>query len=113
MVDINEEVLEKAMERLQKSLVRVASRKFKEEPAAAEAYLASTLGNLQTSTDIEQACPESLAYLVLSAGGFFPKPMRKAFCIPALLPFSWRIVFIIVGLSFPASHTFVLYSAAV
>lgn len=55
MVDLDEGVLSKAMQRIESSLTRVAGRKYKDDSAAAADYVAATMGNLTSATDVEQS----------------------------------------------------------
>jgi len=51
MVDMSEDVLQKSVDRIGKSLGRVVKKKFAADPAQGEAFMAETLGKISTSTD--------------------------------------------------------------
>jgi len=51
--DMNEELLQKGKNRIEKSLSRVAQRKFKDDPNAAQAFQQETMDRITFSTDQE------------------------------------------------------------
>jgi len=51
MVDMSEELLNKSLDRIGKSLGRVVKKKYAENPAGGEAFMTETLGKISSSTD--------------------------------------------------------------
>jgi len=64
LVDINEEALKKSKATIEKSLQRVAKKKFKDESEASK-FVSSTISNITTNTDADKAVQS--ADLVLEA----------------------------------------------
>ena len=59
LFDLNEGLLEKARANISKSLARVASKKFKDDAAAAEKFQQETLGRIVATSDINAAVGEA------------------------------------------------------
>ncbi|KAL5018106.1 hypothetical protein ScPMuIL_003828 [Solemya velum] len=55
LVDQTGDILSKAMASMQKSLSRVAKKKFAEDPKGGEAFVAATMGRISTETDSSAA----------------------------------------------------------
>jgi len=55
LVDLNQEILNKAEKRIQASIGRVAKKKFKDDPKAGEEFVATSLTNLNYATNAESA----------------------------------------------------------
>merc|ERR1719309_1664412 len=65
LVDVSQDVLDKSKARIEESIKRVAKKKFKEDPAAGEAFVSKAMGNLHTATSADEAL--STADLVVEA----------------------------------------------
>eukprot|EP01064_Diplonema_japonicum_P036757 TRINITY_DN8374_c6_g1_i1.p1 TRINITY_DN8374_c6_g1~~TRINITY_DN8374_c6_g1_i1.p1 ORF type:complete len:314 (+),score=96.30 TRINITY_DN8374_c6_g1_i1:50-943(+) len=59
LVDLSESVLGKSKAGIEKSLTRVAGKKYKETPAEGEAWVKSVMGNIEFQTDSVKAVRES------------------------------------------------------
>jgi len=59
LVDINDKFLEKGKENIQKSLARVAKKKFESDPAAGEKYVKETLARVATTTSVEEGAKQA------------------------------------------------------
>lgn len=59
LVDLSEDVLNKSHANIQKSLSRVAKKKFADDKDAGEKFLAATMGRLSTNTSAEAAAADS------------------------------------------------------
>lgn len=55
LVDLSKDVLEKSNSRIGESIKRVAKKKFKDDPAAAESFISKAMGNLGTATNADEA----------------------------------------------------------
>jgi len=68
LVDISQDILNKAEKRISESLKRVAKKKFKEDHKAGEVFTASALANLTFATSLtlfaewDKACPETTLF---------------------------------------------------
>merc|ERR1711931_395001 len=51
MVDMSNDVLEKSVDRISKSLGRVVKKKFAADPAGGEAFMSATMSKISTSAD--------------------------------------------------------------
>jgi len=65
LVDVSQDVLDKSNARIGESIKRVAKKKFKEDPAASEKFVADSMGLLNTATSADEAL--STADLVVEA----------------------------------------------
>jgi len=65
LVDVSQDVLDKSNARIGESIKRVAKKKFKEDPAAGEKFVADSMGLLNTATSADEAL--STADLVVEA----------------------------------------------
>ncbi|XP_055590891.1 hydroxyacyl-coenzyme A dehydrogenase, mitochondrial-like [Uranotaenia lowii] len=65
LVDVNQTVLDKSRQGIEKNATRFGRKLFKEDPAAADVFVAEALSRLQYSTQLEQAV--SGADLVIEA----------------------------------------------
>lgn len=59
MVDISEELLNKSKSNIQKSLQRVAKKKFADKPEDGETFMQETIGRVNTNTDAAQAVKDT------------------------------------------------------
>uniref|UniRef100_A0A1Q3FGZ7 Putative 3-hydroxyacyl-coa dehydrogenase lipid metabolism n=1 Tax=Culex tarsalis TaxID=7177 RepID=A0A1Q3FGZ7_CULTA len=59
LVDLNAQVLEKARGEIEKNAARLARKFFKEDPAAASAMVAETLGRIKYCAELEEAVRDS------------------------------------------------------
>jgi len=55
LIDLNQEILNKAEKRINASIQRVAKKSFKDDPKAGEDFIASSLTNLSYATNAESA----------------------------------------------------------
>jgi 3-hydroxyacyl-CoA dehydrogenase len=60
LVDQSEAILDKAVGSIKSSLQRVAKKKYEKEPAAGDAYVASTLERIKTTSDLGQGAQSDL-----------------------------------------------------
>ena len=67
LVDLSKDVLTKSQKRIDDSVRRVAKKTYKEDAAAATAFVEKTLANLQTATDAANASIIGNADLVIEA----------------------------------------------
>lgn len=51
MVEVSDDILQKSVGNIQKSLVRVAKKKFADDKAGGDSFVSDTMGRLSTSTD--------------------------------------------------------------
>ncbi|XP_071952316.1 hydroxyacyl-coenzyme A dehydrogenase, mitochondrial-like [Antedon mediterranea] len=65
VVDQSDEILGKSVAGIQKSLARVAKKKYADDPAGGESFMKTTMGQISTETDPEAAVKE--ADLVIEA----------------------------------------------
>jgi len=59
LVDQSQEIVDKAGDRIAKSLSRVVKKKFASDAKAGEAFMAQTMGNLLLKTDSIEACKDA------------------------------------------------------
>lgn len=59
LVDQNDQILQKAQDRIQKSLARVAKKKFADNPAGGDSFVKDVVGKIRLESNLAKAVKDS------------------------------------------------------